>query len=110
MSLRPVGLEVSLLSFLTSALVVALWSASRPGLYYVFGIVPDTLWKGGWVCPKTCLGVFENRNSLAWPRIEPPCHPARSPITVCCNRCVWKWPIVCRVSDIAVSSGSFGIW
>jgi hypothetical protein len=82
MSLRPVGIEVLRHLFVTSALDVAQWSASRPGVYYVFGTVPDTLWKGGWMCPKTGLGVFEKRNSLAWPGIEPPYRPARSPVTM----------------------------
>ena len=43
MSLKPVEIEVLLHSFLISVLDVAQWSASRTGLYYVFGIVPDTL-------------------------------------------------------------------
>jgi len=110
MSLRPVGIEVFLHLFLISSLDVALWSASHPGLYYVFEIVSDTLWKGGSVCPRTGLGVFGNRNCLACAGNQTPYHPARCPVTVCWSRYVWKWPVLCRMSDIAVSSGLFGIW
>jgi hypothetical protein len=62
MSLRPVGIEVQLHSFLTSALDVALWSSSRPGLYYVVGTVPDTLWKGGLLgVPQNWSGSFREQ-------------------------------------------------
>ena len=61
------------------------------------------------MCPKLCW-EFSAVTLLPVPGIEPPYYPARSPVTVCWNRCVWKWPIVCRMLDIAVSFGLFGIW
>jgi hypothetical protein len=41
--------------FLTSALLVHEWPASRPGPFTPRERAPSTLWLGGWVGPRACL-------------------------------------------------------
>jgi hypothetical protein len=45
--------------FLTSALVVCEWSASRPGRFTAGERAPGTHWIGGWVDPRAGLDDME---------------------------------------------------
>jgi hypothetical protein len=66
--------------FLTSALVVGEWSASRPCRFTPGEIASGTHWIGGWVDPRTGLDDVEKRKFLTVPGLELRllCHPART--------------------------------
>jgi hypothetical protein len=56
--------------FLTSALVVGEWSASRPGRFTPGERAPGTYWIGGWVDPRIGMDDTEKRKSLPLPGLE----------------------------------------
>jgi hypothetical protein len=66
--------------FLTSALVLGEWSASRTGSFTHGERGPGTHWIGGWVGPRVGLDDVEKRNLLTLPGFElrPLGRPARS--------------------------------
>jgi hypothetical protein len=51
--------------FLTSALRGGKWAASRPGHFTPGETAPGTHCIGGWVGPRVCLNITENRIFLA---------------------------------------------
>jgi hypothetical protein len=69
------GVDVEIHIFLTSALVLGEWSASRPGRC----TTGESHWIGGWVGPRAGLDDVK-RTFLALPGLElqPLCRPARS--------------------------------
>jgi hypothetical protein len=66
--------------FLTSALVLDEWSASRPGRFTPAERAPGTFRIGGWVDPRAGLDNVEKRKFLTVPGLElrPLGRPARS--------------------------------
>jgi hypothetical protein len=60
--------------FLTSALAGGEWSASHFDRYIPRERAAGTLWKGGWVGPRTGLDDVD----LPGLELQPPCRPARS--------------------------------
>jgi hypothetical protein len=64
------GLDVQIHIFLTSALVVGEWSASRPGRFTLEGRAHGTQWIGGWVGPRAGLDDVEKRKFLTLPGLE----------------------------------------
>jgi hypothetical protein len=59
------GVDVQIHDFLTSALVVGEWSASRPGHF-----TPGTHWIRGWVSPRAGLDDVEKRKFMTLPGLE----------------------------------------
>jgi hypothetical protein len=55
--------EIQLHAFLTSALDVGDWSASRSNRFAPEEIVPDTNWIGGWVGPRAGLETAIKRKN-----------------------------------------------
>jgi hypothetical protein len=74
------GVDVWIHIFLTSALVVGEWSASRPGYFTPGERAPDAQWIGGWVDPRAGLDGVEKRKFLTLPGLglRSLCRPARS--------------------------------
>jgi hypothetical protein len=72
--------NVQIYIFLTSALAVGEWSASRPGRFTLGERAPGTHWIGGWVDPRAGLDNVKNRKFLILPGLElrPLDRPARS--------------------------------
>jgi hypothetical protein len=64
------GVDVWIPIFLTSALVRRELSASHPDCFTPGERAPGTLWKGGWVGPRTCLDGMEKRKFLTLPGLE----------------------------------------
>jgi hypothetical protein len=66
--------------FLTSALVGAEWSASRPGRFTPGERAPDSHWIGGWVGPRAGLDDVETRKflTLQGHELRPLSRPVRS--------------------------------
>jgi hypothetical protein len=73
-------MDVYIHIFLTSALVGAQWSASRPGRFTTGERTPGTHWIGGWVDSRAGLDDMEKRKLLTLPGLEirPLGCPARS--------------------------------
>jgi hypothetical protein len=65
------GVGVLIHDFLTTALVGAEWSASRPGRFIPRNIAPSTLWIGSRVGPRAGLDDVEERKLLTPPGLEP---------------------------------------
>jgi hypothetical protein len=64
--------EVSLLSFLTSALGGGEWSVSHPDRVTLGETIPGAHWiEEDWVGLRSGLDSVENKNSLLLPGIEP---------------------------------------
>jgi hypothetical protein len=59
------GVDIYIHIFLTSALVVGEWSASRPGLF-----TTGTNWIGGWMDPRAGPDDVEKRQILPLPALE----------------------------------------
>jgi hypothetical protein len=66
--------------FLTTALAVVEWSASRPVRFTPEEKAPGTHWIGGWVDHRAYLDDVEKRKFLTLPGLElrPLCRPAHS--------------------------------
>jgi hypothetical protein len=60
------GVEVLIALFLTSALVRAEWSASRPSRFTPAERAPGIHWRAGWVSPSTDLDDVERRKSCLY--------------------------------------------
>jgi hypothetical protein len=64
------GVNVYIHVFLTPALAVGEWSASRPGRFTPWETVPGTHWIGGWVEPRASTDDTEGREILPLPGLE----------------------------------------
>jgi hypothetical protein len=62
--------NVQIYIFLTSALAVGEWSASRPSCFTPGERVPCIHWIGGWVYPRSGLKVVEKRKFLTPPGLK----------------------------------------
>jgi hypothetical protein len=73
--------EVQLYAFLTSATDGCEWSTSRPGCFTPRVRTHGTVWRGGWVGPRTGLDEVAKRKSPYACRELSPGHPARESVT-----------------------------
>jgi hypothetical protein len=64
------GVDVQIHIFLTSALAVAEWSASRSGRSTLGERAPGTHWIGGWVDPRADLDNLDKRKFFTLPGLE----------------------------------------
>jgi hypothetical protein len=74
------GMDVEMHIFLTSALGLGEWSASRPGHFTPGERAHGVHWIGGWVVPRAGFDAVEKRKLLTLPGLElrPLGHPSRS--------------------------------
>lgn len=56
------GVEVFLLSFISSVLDGSEWSSECPSCHILREIVTGTPWIGGWTCTSAAVNILEKRN------------------------------------------------